>query len=231
VAGLAPAGPFAGGAVLATPPRIARDGVTAALVVRNDIHRFGLEGMLRSLDVVSGIESYPTIPCAVDETAPRPFDVLLTSVRELDALAGPEPLDRLRERGARVLALAGPADRLEPAWASRVHGIVDQTALHLDALREAILDVGSNRFHVPPSLVQRLLSPAGPGSGAALTARELQLLRLVADGLSNKQAARDLGISENGVKRLMSTVMAKLNSPNRTLAVVRAMEVGLLKPL
>ncbi|MFE1750534.1 hypothetical protein ACFW88_08350 [Streptomyces anandii] len=36
-------------------------GVTVALAVRNDIHRYGLEGMLRSLDVVSGTFSYPTV--------------------------------------------------------------------------------------------------------------------------------------------------------------------------
>jgi DNA-binding CsgD family transcriptional regulator len=38
-----------------------------------------------------------------------------------------------------------------------------------------------------------------------------------------------LGISENGVKRLMGNILAKLNSPNRTLAVVRALETGLLR--
>lgn len=50
----------------------------------------------------------------------------------------------------------------------------------------------------------------------------------MAEGLSNKQAARRLQISEHGVKRLVGNVLAKLNCPNRTLAVVRAIEDGLL---
>ncbi|MFI8951791.1 response regulator transcription factor [Streptomyces sp. NPDC053750] len=69
--------------------------------------------------------------------------------------------------------------------------------------------------------------PWGP-PGALLTPRELEVLHLVAEGLSNKQAARRLQISEHGVKRLVGNVLARLNCPNRTLAVVRAMEDGLL---
>lgn len=205
------------------------DGVTTALVIRNHIHRYGLEGMLGSLDVISAVFSYPTIQGATEAATSNILDVLFTSILDLDGPAATDVLDRLRERGVRVLVLVGPADRLEPALASRVHGFVDHAALHLGALREAVLDVGANRFHFSPSIVQRLLSPAPPAQRVELTARELQVLTLVADGLSNKEAARGLGISENGVKRLMSTVLAKLNSPNRTLAVVRALEVGLLR--
>ncbi|MFK0156900.1 response regulator transcription factor [Streptomyces sp. NPDC090499] len=71
------------------------------------------------------------------------------------------------------------------------------------------------------------MQPWGP-AGATLTPRELQVLRLVAQGLSNKQVSRQLQISEHGVKQLVGNVLAKLNCPNRTLAVVRAMEDGLL---
>jgi DNA-binding NarL/FixJ family response regulator len=98
----------------------------------------------------------------------------------------------------------------------------------VDVLREAVVDVAADRFHVSASLARRLLEPSAPGPGITLTARELQVLRLVSAGQSNKQAARSLGISENGIKRLMGNILAKLNSPNRTLAVVRALELGLL---
>ncbi|MFE4519574.1 response regulator transcription factor, partial [Kitasatospora sp. NPDC056783] len=69
--------------------------------------------------------------------------------------------------------------------------------------------------------------PAG-AEGPALTARELEVLHLVAQGLSNKQVSRELQISEHGVKRHVGNVLTKLNCPNRTLAVVRALEDGLI---
>lgn len=61
-----------------------------------------------------------------------------------------------------------------------------------------------------------------------LTPRERQALKLLADGLSNKQIARRLGISEHGAKRHVGNVLAKLNCPNRTVAVTVALNHGLL---
>ncbi|MER5448721.1 LuxR C-terminal-related transcriptional regulator [Streptomyces sp. NPDC002764] len=204
-------------------------GVTVALAVRNDIHRYGLEGMLRSLDIVSGTFSYPAIADAADAASALALDLLLTSTAELQETADLPAAQRLRRHGVRLMVLVGPDERVDPAWASLTHGFVDRSALHLQLLREAVADVGADRFHVSPSLARQLFVPANSGPGVALTPRELQVLELVADGLSNKQAARSLGISENGVKRLMGNILAKLNSPNRTLAVVRALETGLLR--
>ncbi|WP_411107032.1 response regulator transcription factor [Streptomyces sp. cmx-4-9] len=62
----------------------------------------------------------------------------------------------------------------------------------------------------------------------ALTAREQQVLRLIAEGQNNRQVAGSLRISEHGVKRTVGIILAKLNCPNHTLAVVRAVESGLL---
>ncbi|MCI4066752.1 LuxR C-terminal-related transcriptional regulator [Micromonospora sp. R77] len=61
-----------------------------------------------------------------------------------------------------------------------------------------------------------------------LTPRERQALKLLAEGLSNKQIARRLGISEHGAKRHVGNVLAKLNCPNRTVAVTVALNHGLL---
>ncbi|MFJ9693238.1 LuxR C-terminal-related transcriptional regulator [Kitasatospora sp. NPDC101183] len=205
------------------PPRPAR-GLTVALAVRRDIHRYGLEGMLHSLESVADIYSYATV---ADAAALAP-DVLLTSVDELAPTVDESTAQRLRAHHVRLVVLIGPEERMSPAWASHVHGFVDRSALHLGVLRDAVSDVCAGRFHVSASLARRLVVPAAPAPAPALTARETQVLELVADGLSNKQAARSLGISENGVKRLMGNILAKLNSPNRTLAVVRALETGLL---
>jgi DNA-binding NarL/FixJ family response regulator len=202
--------------------------IGVALAVRNDVHRYGLEGMLRSLDIVSATFSYTTIADAAAAASAHALDILLTTTAELAEATDLSAAQHLRACGVRLLVLVGATERVRRRWAAHVQGFVDRSALHLEVLREAVADVAADRFHVSPSLARRLLVPEEQGLGVTLTPRELQVLRLVADGQSNKQAARGLGISENGVKRLMGNILAKLNSPNRTLAVVRAMELGLL---
>lgn len=74
--------------------------------------------------------------------------------------------------------------------------------------------------------------PAAPvGEDAAvepLSPRELDVLRRMAEGLSNKQIARDLDISEHTVKFHVNAVLGKLGAQSRTEAVVRATRAGLI---
>ena len=67
------------------------------------------------------------------------------------------------------------------------------------------------------------LPPAEP-----LTARELQVLRLLAEGLANKAIAQRLAISEHTVKFHVNAIMGKLGADSRTEAVVRASRLGLI---
>ena len=63
-----------------------------------------------------------------------------------------------------------------------------------------------------------------------LTPRETEILRLVAEGLSNRAAARTLSISENTVKYHMRNILQKLGAQNRTEAVTSALAAGLFDP-
>jgi two-component system nitrate/nitrite response regulator NarL len=68
----------------------------------------------------------------------------------------------------------------------------------------------------------------GSGPGDALTARERQVLELVATGLPNKAIARELGISEHTAKFHVGSLLAKLGAASRTEAVTLATRRGLL---
>lgn len=81
-------------------------------------------------------------------------------------------------------------------------------------------------------LLQGLVQSSHPQAGAldALTERERELLRLVAQGLSNKAVARTLSLSENTIKYHLKNILQKLGVQNRTEAASYAFRAGLFKP-
>ena len=83
---------------------------------------------------------------------------------------------------------------------------------------------------VPTPKIARTTSNSATSVGEALSARELVILQLVAQGMRNKQAAAHLNISEHTVRWHVRNVLEKLNATNRTAAVSTARELGLLAP-
>jgi DNA-binding NarL/FixJ family response regulator len=102
-----------------------------------------------------------------------------------------------------------------------------RAALHAATLGLVVLD---------PALLGSLLGrpPTPPTRGASaprtqeLTARELEVLRLLAEALPNKLIADRLGISDHTAKFHVNSVLAKLSAGSRTEAVVRAARLGLV---
>jgi DNA-binding NarL/FixJ family response regulator len=107
-------------------------------------------------------------------------------------------------------------------------------------LVEAIRVVAAGDALLAPSVTRRLLDrfaevlPARdqgpPPQLASLTERELEVLRLVAEGLSNAEVAERLFLSETTVKTHVSSVLRKLDLRDRVQAVVLAYEAGLVRP-
>jgi LuxR family transcriptional regulator, maltose regulon positive regulatory protein len=90
--------------------------------------------------------------------------------------------------------------------------------------------------HVPPAYLGRLLDAfdrAGvavpPGLVVPLSGRELEVLALLGAGMPNQAIAQELVISQDTVKRHVSHILDKLGAANRTQAVTRARELGLLR--
>ncbi|PDP86557.1 hypothetical protein CQJ94_16680 [Glycomyces fuscus] len=116
---------------------------------------------------------------------------------------------------------------------SRADGVLLQGDLDIDVLADAILFVLSGGFPMPSEVARILLSQGashGPSVSRAtrMTERQHETLRLLSEGLSNRQIGRRLRISEHGAKRLVSSVLVKLNAPNRASAVTIGIREGLL---
>lgn len=106
----------------------------------------------------------------------------------------------------------------------------------LDQLAEAIRAVAAGGTAINPALTERVLRGieklhAGQppiAAAAALTPRETEVLRLMATGASNREIAEMLGGAEGTVKNHASSILSKLGVRDRTRAVLRAIELGLL---
>jgi DNA-binding NarL/FixJ family response regulator len=120
-------------------------------------------------------------------------------------------------------AVAMPAD-----------GFLLESELTSASLADTLVRVARGQAPVPPSLARGLLSRLRSVETEPirrqflLTPRELEVLELLVEGLSNKEIARRLSMSEHGVKRHVGAVLAKLNAPNRTVAVAFVLQKGLM---
>lgn len=97
--------------------------------------------------------------------------------------------------------------------------------MHRDELLEAVRAVAAGTRRVPAVVAVRL-AEAGPPPG--LTARETEVLRLIAMGGSNKQIADRLGISAGTVKVHVNSILDKLDVTDRTGAVTTALRRGVI---
>jgi DNA-binding NarL/FixJ family response regulator len=106
----------------------------------------------------------------------------------------------------------------------------------LEQLAEAIRTVAGGGSLLKPAITQRVLegkerlATAFPSTGGpeSLSPREVEVLRLMAGGMSNKEIASALGTAEGTVKNQASSIFLKLGVRDRTRAVLRALELGYL---
>jgi DNA-binding NarL/FixJ family response regulator len=167
-------------------------------------------------------------------------DVILMDVR----MPGTDGIEATREivaagSSARILVLT-TFDLDEYVYAAiqaGASGFLLKDVRPLDLI-DAIRLVASGNALLGPTVTRRLLdrfadaSRRGGASEAVglLTARELEILRLVASGLSNAELARQLVLSETTVKTHVSSVLRKLGVRDRVQAVIVAYDAGLVRP-
>ena len=152
-------------------------------------------------------------------------------------VVGPEA--SVRSAIARLLSLessvrvAGTAPSMAQATGIDADVIIDETLLH-ELKDVSIADFITMVKALPPAAPSfappRHLHPltGSRDMRAALSDRELQVVRLVAEGLSNKQISIRLELSDKTVKNHISHILAKLNLSARTQVAVHALRAGLV---
>jgi DNA-binding NarL/FixJ family response regulator len=101
-----------------------------------------------------------------------------------------------------------------------------------DELIRSIKAAAEGQVQLSPKAAARLMREVrAPESPEALTDRETEVLRLLAQGQSNKEIARTLSIGEKTVKTHVSSILSKLNVSSRTQAALHAVRIGLVESL
>jgi DNA-binding NarL/FixJ family response regulator len=229
---------------LAPDPEPAVTGeVTVVVADDQRLLRTGFRVILDSEPDMRVVGEAPDGLAAVDLVRRRRPDVVLMDIRmpELDGLAAARRI--LDDPGlSTAVVMLTTFDRDEYVYEALRIGasgflLKDTPA---DRLLDAVRVAASGDALLAPSITRRLIErfahaarpePDGvPAALAPLTARELDVLRLLARGLSNAEIAGELVLGENTVKTHVARVLGKLGLRDRVQAVVMAYETGLVAP-
>jgi DNA-binding NarL/FixJ family response regulator len=204
--------------------------IAILLVDDHPVVREGLSAVLEQeadFRVVGAASSAEELFEMLDAAQP---DVVLLDL-ELPGMSGVEALGRLtRASGARVIVFTayGTDDKIIPAIRAGAKGYLLKGAPAREIVA-AVRAVHAGGTHLAPSVAARLMAEITlPRAAGSLSPREVEVIRLVSDGRSNKQIAAELGITERTVKYHVSSVMSKLGADNRAQAVALASQRGLL---
>ena len=203
------------------------------LLIADDhpVVRDGLRGMLASQpDFLVAGEAADGATAVQLAAALRP-DVILMDLR-MPILDGVSAIRQIRGRqpAARILVLTTydtDADILPAVEAGATGYLLKDT--QREELFRAIRATATGESVLTPAVAARLLGRMRAPAEEKLSARELEVLRLVAGGASNGDVSQALHISEATVKSHLLHIFGKLGVSSRTQAVVKAGEVGWLR--
>lgn len=204
-------------------------------VVLADDHDLVRTGIKAVLDAIPGVEVIAEASdgeelLAVLESV-RP-DVVITDI-SMPGLDGLAALQQIRERhpGLRVLVLSmfETSDFIKRAVASGASGYVlkGSSAQELEQALRTVVTTGS---YFSRSVTQQLLKPAEPSLNDQLTDRQIEILTLLARGMSAKEIGFELGLSSKTVDAHRARIMERLGLSEVASLTLYAVRKGLVKP-
>jgi DNA-binding NarL/FixJ family response regulator len=213
--------------------------IRVLLVDDQQLVREGLRRVLRpraGFEIVGECADGDEVVDAVSRSCP---DVVVMDIR-MPRVDGAEATRRLRSQGSAppvlVLTTFDDDEVLAAALHAGADGFQLKDAPGEDLIR-AVRAVAGGDGWLDPTVTARVLAsyrrhaPRRPHATVDLTPRELDVLRLVAAGLTNREIALRLFISEPTVKTHLGHILTKLDLRDRPSAIVYAYEHGLVQPI
>jgi len=190
--------------------------------------RAGLQSLISAEEGMEVVAQASSGAEAIDLFRKHRPDIVLLDLH-LQDMQGVDVIRKIKDEfpPARIIVLTSYSDDESVSQSVRcgARGFLLKEALHRELIA-AIRNVHTGHRSISPDISSRFLdSMARP----KMTAREMQILRKVADGYSNADIARDLGISHETVKVHVRGILAKLDAKDRTQAASIALKRGIVR--
>ncbi|GLY64738.1 response regulator transcription factor [Amycolatopsis taiwanensis] len=207
--------------------------ISIVLCLTDTLSSAGIEALLRDRDGLKVVDVRPSTRSALEVVRSHGPDLVLGD-RDLAESTDVAEIARL----SKIIVISGGEGPDESArWLARgISAVLDEQTTP-DVLFSAVeVVVGGSYLVVPSALALRLAQPAEdvPTRSryleSVLTQREAEVLRLLADGLSNMDIARRMLVSDTTIRSHVHHMMRKLGVSSRTQAVSVAYRTGLLSP-
>ncbi len=216
---------------ISTPAKTATESATKIRVLVVDDQRLVRQGLMAMLNRVADMTV--VAEAANGQEAVSLFNELRPDVALIDlrmpVMDGVRAIETIRTQhpNAHLIVLTtfdGDEDIYRGLRAGAKAYLLKDAAL--EELLETIRQVNQGKTCIPPIIAAKLAERVGERE---LTSRELEVLRLMSDGKSNREIATALSITEGTVKAHVNNVLGKLNVSGRTEAVTLALKRGIIQ--
>jgi DNA-binding NarL/FixJ family response regulator len=195
-----------------------------------DDHKIVRQGIVALLNTVADLQVVAEAADgqeAIDAHRLHKPDVTLMDLR-LPKIGGADAITRIRQEHptARIIVLTtfdGDEDIFRALQAGAKGYLLK--GMDIDELTDAIRSVYAGKSRIPAAVAEKLADRMG---GPALTSREIEVLKRIVAGRSNKEIAQDLIISEATVKTHINSILSKLGVTDRTQAATSALQRGIV---
>jgi DNA-binding NarL/FixJ family response regulator len=204
-----------------------RDALRCLIIDDHPVVRQGIRALLeREIDSVV-VTDAATPAAALGATREDSPDVVIVDPRGAGLEVGSLVEDLNRELGSAIVVFTsnGGARLLSESLKAGVKGYVRKDSPPEDLVR-AIRAAQSGEFYVDPALSSTIVLEEGDRT---LTARQREILQMLADGMQTEAVAKRLGLSTETVRTHTKRILAKLHADTRTQAVAIAIRNGLIE--
>jgi len=206
--------------------------VRIVLADDHDLVRSGIKALLSMIDgvqVIAEARDGRELITLVESLVP---DVVMTDI----SMPGVDGITAISEIHARfpqvrllVLSMYDTVDFVKRAVANGACGYLMKDAPPFE-LEQAVRSVMATGSYFSPSIAQRLLQPSEPTVDDELTHRQVEILRLIAQGRASKEIAFELGLSPKTVDVHRARIMERLRINDIASLTLYAVRKGLIKP-